>query len=163
MGKPMGRHPITHYKNPKEPLAGSTRPAKQVRSMISAPPGRSFLDHYVEVQKVVKPYQRFLKTWSRANMASGGICTLWNSQMFRLEYFSSSPKWLQVTLTHLPLGKILFVFNICMPSQSHDKILCWRSLLNMQERYTTTSLIFAGAFNTTLHTCEKWGGHIVRD
>jgi hypothetical protein len=29
MGKPMGRHPITHYKNPNEPLAGST---KQVRS-----------------------------------------------------------------------------------------------------------------------------------
>jgi hypothetical protein len=35
MGKPMGRHPITHYKNPREPLVGSTKPAKQVRSMRS--------------------------------------------------------------------------------------------------------------------------------
>jgi hypothetical protein len=64
MGKPMGRHPITHYKNPNEPLVGST---KQVRSVISALPGCSIFDQPVDVQKVVKPDQCFLKTWSRAN------------------------------------------------------------------------------------------------
>jgi hypothetical protein len=76
MGKPMGRHPITHYKNPKEPLAGSIRPTKQVISMISASPGFSFLDHCVKVQKVVKPDQGFLKSWSRANRSPTLACDL---------------------------------------------------------------------------------------
>jgi hypothetical protein len=67
MGKPMVRYPISHYKNPKEPLVGSTKPTKQVRSAISAPPGCSIFNQPVEVQKVVKPEQDFLKTWSRAN------------------------------------------------------------------------------------------------
>ena len=44
-------------------------PNEQVRSVISAPPGRSIFDQPVEVQKWSKPDQGFLKTWLRANNA----------------------------------------------------------------------------------------------
>jgi hypothetical protein len=36
--------------------------------VILAPPGRSIFDHPVEVPKVVKHNQCFLKNWSRANI-----------------------------------------------------------------------------------------------
>jgi hypothetical protein len=83
--------------------------------------------------------------------------------MFHLEDWSSHSNWLQVTLTHLPLGKIFYVFNIYMSSQSQDKSLCWRSLLNLQENQSNSSLIFTRDFNTTLNASEKHGGNIVRD
>jgi hypothetical protein len=95
--------------------------------------------------------------------ALGRVCTLWNSQLFKLEYWSRSPNWIQVNLTPLPLGKAFSIFNIYMPSLSHDKIICWRSLLNLQESNTTTSLIFTREFNTTMHASDKWDGNIVRD
>jgi hypothetical protein len=68
MGKPHGsasHKPIT--KTLEDPLLGPHIPKKWLRSAISALPGRSILDHCVEVQKWDNYDQGFLKTWSRAN------------------------------------------------------------------------------------------------
>jgi hypothetical protein len=67
MGKPMGENPITHYINPNDPHAGSISPQNKRDHEISSLPRHSIFDQPVEVQKVVKPNQYFLKTWSRAN------------------------------------------------------------------------------------------------
>jgi hypothetical protein len=64
MGKPMGQHPLTHDINPKNPLLG--RQACKTREIPRSP--LHHFDQRVEVPKLVKYDQCFLKTWSRSNI-----------------------------------------------------------------------------------------------
>jgi hypothetical protein len=68
MGKPMGRHPLTHYINPKIPFYGSTSLQNKRYPVISPLPRRSIFDQPVKVPKVVKHDQCLLKTYPRANI-----------------------------------------------------------------------------------------------
>jgi exonuclease III len=95
--------------------------------------------------------------------ASGGICTLWNPNIFQQEDWESDSNWLMVSLCHLPSGKLLSFLNIYMPSINKDKEICWLSIFSLLNQTRPTSLIFVGDFNTTMHNFEKRGGSIVRE
>jgi hypothetical protein len=63
MGKTHGPTSHTRYINPKSPKI----PQNKQDPTISAFPGHSIFEQPVEVSKMVKHEQIFLKTWSRAN------------------------------------------------------------------------------------------------
>jgi hypothetical protein len=87
MGKPMGRHPITHYINPSKPFSWSMSPKNKQDTMISALLGCSIFDQPIEVPKLVKQDQCFLKTCSRANKPptltcdSSRVTQIWETLM----------------------------------------------------------------------------------
>jgi hypothetical protein len=89
--------------------------------------------------------------------ASGGLCTLWNAQQFRLEEWFNDSNWLLVTLVRFPISKSYSIINVYIPSVHRDKIFYWNSFLSLQGRVSSTPLIFVGEFNTTPHFLKERG------
>lgn len=93
----------------------------------------------------------------------GGLCTLWNLDIFQMESNFESTHWIMVRFVHLHLGMIIHLLNVYMPNNYWDKIECWNTLLEIKELGFRKNCIIVGDFNTTLHQKEKIGGSIVRD
>jgi exonuclease III len=96
-----------------------------------------------------------------ARGASGGICTLWNLEIFQLDKSHEATHWLMVKLVHLPSGKIFPIINVYMPNNYWEKAECWESLLGIRDIGFHQNCIIVGDFNTTMHLSEKGGGSIV--
>jgi exonuclease III len=102
-------------------------------------------------------------TTLNARGASGGICTVWNTQFFREEQTVESTHWSLVKLKHLQSGITYPICNVYMPNNYWEKRECWESLMKIKELGAQNNCIIAGDFNTTLHQGGKKGGTIVRD
>ena len=98
-----------------------------------------------------------------ARGALGGICTIWNTTVFREEHRLESTHWVLVHLKNLPPGIIYPIFNVYMPNNYWEKIECWESLMKIKETGIHNNFIIVGDFNTTLNQGGKKGGSIVRD
>jgi hypothetical protein len=90
-----------------------------------------------------------------ARGVSGGICTTWNTTVFREDQRLESTHWVLVHLKHLPSGIIYPIFNVYMPNNYWEKIECWESLMRVKEVGLHQNCIIVGDFNTTLHQGEK--------
>jgi hypothetical protein len=76
-----------------------------------------------------------------ARGASGGICTVWNTKIFREEQKLESSHWMLVHLKHLQSGIIYPICNVYMPNNYWEKIECWESLMKIKEmEYTIIAL-----------------------
>jgi exonuclease III len=102
-------------------------------------------------------------TTLNARGASGGICTMWNTHLYREEQIVESTHWTLVKLKHLQSGIIYPICNVYMPNNYWEKRECWDSLMKIKELGAQDNCIIAGDFNTTLHQGEKKGGTTVRD
>jgi exonuclease III len=98
-----------------------------------------------------------------ARGASGGICTVWNAQIFKEEQRVDSNHWTLVNLKHLQTGIIYPICNVYMPNNIKEKKYCWETLMNLKDEEAQENCIIVGDFNTTLHQGEKKGGSTVRD
>jgi hypothetical protein len=92
-----------------------------------------------------------------ARGASGGLCTLWNTDHFQLEEIHQALNWIMVNLLHLPSGMNYHIVNIYMPNNYWEKVDCWNSLLNLASVDPLPNLILEGDFNITRHLKEKRG------
>jgi len=90
--------------------------------------------------------------------ASGGIYTLWKPHQFQLVASKDSLHSMLLKLLHLSSRKNFIIVNVYMPNQYQEKIICWRSLLEMMESKSIDNLIIVGEFNTTLHHWENREG-----
>jgi hypothetical protein len=97
-----------------------------------------------------------------ARGASGGLCTLWNTDHFQLEEIHQALNWIMVNLLHLPSGMNYHIVNIYMPNNYWEKVDCWNSLLNLTSVDPLPNIIFVGDFNIIGHLKEKRVGSIVR-
>jgi exonuclease III len=76
-----------------------------------------------------------------ARGASGGLCTLWNSELFLLDEIFQETNWIMVKLIHLASGKIYHIVNIYMPNNYWEKVECWNSLLSLASTDPLPNLI----------------------
>jgi exonuclease III len=53
--------------------------------------------------------------------ASGGLYTLWNSQIFKVEFSHVTQHWILVRLIHLYSGHFFYLVNVYMPNLFRDK------------------------------------------
>jgi exonuclease III len=95
--------------------------------------------------------------------ASGGICTLWNSQRFILADFQQSQHWFLTKLWNNTSRKSVSIINVYVPNLYQEKLDCWRSLFNIVEDYSNNEVILSCDFNTTLYPWENKGGSLVQD
>jgi hypothetical protein len=87
--------------------------------------------------------------------ASGGLCTMWNSDALKLVEWHQYSNWLMVTLSMNSTRYDLTIINVYIPNNYGKKTQCWGSLLDLAKGNPPQNLIIAGDFNITRSTKEK--------
>jgi len=67
-----------------------------------------------------------------ARGASRGVCTIWNTQIFKEEQRVDSNHWTLVNLKHLQTGIIYLIFNIYIPNNIWEKKYYWETLMKLK-------------------------------
>jgi exonuclease III len=98
-----------------------------------------------------------------ARGASGGICTVWNTQIFKEEQRVDSNHWMLVKLKHLQTGIIYPICNVYMPNNFREKKDCWETLMKLKDLDAQENCIIARRFQYyPASRGEKGGVHCKR-
>ena len=75
--------------------------------------------------------------------ASGGICTLWNSNELELEASKQMQHWIYMNLVSKETRKHYHLFNIYVPMHYKEKEECWQALMSGRNSIGMGNIIIA--------------------